>query len=94
MAVDDGIVSELVQLYRCTATDFCGNLFTHNFSTARAGSGKFAMDLFNYLLPPLSPNGQNSWLQIQRSEVRFHELSDFLRNSGFGMGSTQLHEDK
>jgi hypothetical protein len=37
--------------------------------------------------------GQSSWLQIQRSRVRFPEIPDFLRSSGFGTGSTQLRED-
>jgi hypothetical protein len=42
--------------------------------------------------PPLWPSGQNSWLQIQRSWVRFPELPDFLRSSGSGTGSTQPRE--
>jgi hypothetical protein len=33
-----------------------------------------------------------SWLQIQRSRVRFPALSDFLRSSGSGTGSTQPRE--
>jgi hypothetical protein len=32
--------------------------------------------------------GQSFGLQIQRSRVRFPALPDFLRSSGFGMGST------
>jgi hypothetical protein len=41
---------------------------------------------------PLCSSGQHSWLQIQRSWVRFLALPDFLSNIGFGMGSTQPHE--
>jgi hypothetical protein len=33
------------------------------------------------------------WLQIQRSRVRYPALPDFLRSSGFGMGSIQPRED-
>jgi hypothetical protein len=36
---------------------------------------------------------QSSWLQIQRSRVRFPALPDFLRSSGSGTGSTQPRED-
>jgi hypothetical protein len=43
--------------------------------------------------PPLWPSGQSSWLQIRRSWVRFPTLPDFLRNSGFGTGSTQPHDN-
>jgi hypothetical protein len=43
--------------------------------------------------PPLSSSGQSSWLQIQRSRVRFTAVLDFLRSSGPGMGSTKPHED-
>jgi hypothetical protein len=43
--------------------------------------------------PPLRSNGQSSWLQIQRSWVRFPALPDFLRSSGSGTGSTQPRED-
>jgi hypothetical protein len=42
--------------------------------------------------PPLWSSGQNSWLQIQRSRVRFLALPDFLRSSGSGTESTQPHE--
>jgi hypothetical protein len=37
---------------------------------------------------------QGSWLQIQRSRVRFPALQDFLCGSRSGTGSTQLREDK
>jgi hypothetical protein len=43
--------------------------------------------------PPLLCSGQSSWLQIQRSRVRFPALPDFLRSSGSGTGSTQPRED-
>jgi hypothetical protein len=43
--------------------------------------------------PPLWSSSQSSWLQIQRSRVRFPALPDFLRNSGSGKGSTQPRED-
>jgi hypothetical protein len=36
---------------------------------------------------------QNSWLQIQRSRVRFSALHYFLIYDGSGTGSTQLRED-
>jgi hypothetical protein len=35
---------------------------------------------------------QSSWLQIQRSRVRFPALPDFLRSSGSGTGSIQPRE--
>jgi hypothetical protein len=38
-------------------------------------------------------SGQNSWLRILRSRVRFPALPDFLRSSGSGTGSTQPRED-
>jgi hypothetical protein len=44
--------------------------------------------------PPLWSSGQISWLQTQRSRVRFPTLPDFLSSSGSGAGSTQPHEDK
>jgi hypothetical protein len=43
--------------------------------------------------PPLWSSGQSSWLQIQRSRVRFLAPPDFLRSSGSGTGSTQLRQD-
>jgi hypothetical protein len=46
-----------------------------------------------FIRPPLWCNGQSSWLQIQRSRVRFPALPDFLRSSGSGRGSTQPRED-
>jgi hypothetical protein len=38
-------------------------------------------------------SGQRSWLQIQRSQVRFPALQDFMRSNGSGTGSTQPRED-
>jgi hypothetical protein len=38
-------------------------------------------------------SGLSSWLQIQRSRVRFLALPHFLRNGGSGTGTTQPHED-
>jgi hypothetical protein len=43
--------------------------------------------------PPLWSSAQGSWLQIQRTRVRFPSLPDFLRSSGSGTGSTQPRED-
>jgi hypothetical protein len=37
-------------------------------------------------------SGQSSWLEIQRSRVRFPPLSDFLRSSVSGTGYTQPRE--
>jgi hypothetical protein len=44
--------------------------------------------------PPVWSSGQNSWLQTQRSRVRFPPLSDLLSSNGSGTGSTQPREDK
>jgi hypothetical protein len=41
------------------------------------------------LRPHLLSSGQNSWLQNQRSRVRFSALQDFLSSNGSGMWSTQ-----
>jgi hypothetical protein len=43
--------------------------------------------------PPLWSSGQSSWLQAQRTRVRFPALPDVLRSSGSGTGSTQPRED-
>jgi hypothetical protein len=43
--------------------------------------------------PPLWSSGQSSWLQIQRSRVRFSALLDILSSSGSGTGSTQPREE-
>jgi hypothetical protein len=43
---------------------------------------------------PRWSSSQNSWLQTQESRVRFQTLSDFLRSSGSGTGSTQPREAK
>jgi hypothetical protein len=39
--------------------------------------------------PPLWSSGQSSWVETQRSPVRFPALPDFLSSSGSGNGSTQ-----
>jgi hypothetical protein len=43
--------------------------------------------------PPLWSIGQSSWLQIQRSQVRFPALPYFLKSSGSGTRFTQPRED-
>jgi hypothetical protein len=43
--------------------------------------------------PPLWSSGQSSWLQIQRSWVRFPALPNFLKSSGSGRWSTQPREE-
>jgi hypothetical protein len=43
--------------------------------------------------PPLWASDQSSWLQIQRSRIRFPALPDFLRSSGSGTGFTHPRED-
>jgi hypothetical protein len=51
--------------------------------------------MISYLdVSPLCSCGQNSWLRIHRSRVRFPALPDFLTSSGSGMGSTQPRKDK
>jgi hypothetical protein len=50
-------------------------------------------DAVSFEGPPLWSGGQSSWLEIQRSRVRFPALPDFLRSSGSGTGSTQPRED-
>jgi hypothetical protein len=39
---------------------------------------------------PLWSSGQSSWLQIEKSRVRFQALPDFVRNSGSGTGPLNL----
>jgi hypothetical protein len=41
-------------------------------------------------ISPLWSSGQSTWLQIQRSRVRFPALPDFLRSSGSGTGPLSL----
>jgi hypothetical protein len=41
--------------------------------------------IWNFLL---WSSGQSFWLQIQRSQVQFPSLPDFLRSRGSGTGST------
>ena len=47
---------------------------------------------FVLFLLPLYSSGQSFWLHIQRSQVRFPALPDFLSSSGSGTGSTQPRE--
>jgi hypothetical protein len=49
--------------------------------------------ILRFLGPSLWSSGQSSWLQIQRSRIRFPALPNFLRSSGSGTGSTQPRED-
>jgi hypothetical protein len=42
--------------------------------------------------PPLWSSCHSSWLQIQRTRVRFPALPNFLRSSGSRTGSTQPRE--
>jgi hypothetical protein len=41
---------------------------------------------------PLESSGHSSWVQVQRSRVRFPALPDFVSSSGSGTGSTQPRE--
>jgi hypothetical protein len=53
---------------------------------------RYKLNLYSHVeesRPPLWSSDQSSWLQIQRSRVRFPALPDFLRSSGSGTGSTQ-----
>jgi hypothetical protein len=43
---------------------------------------------------PLWSSSQSSWLQTQRSQVRFSVLPDFPSSGGSGTGSTQPHEHR
>jgi hypothetical protein len=45
------------------------------------------------LRPLLCSSDQSSWVQIQRCQVGFPALPDFLRSSGSGTGSTQPPEN-
>ena len=44
--------------------------------------------------PPLWPNDQSFWLQIQRSRIRSPALPDFLSSIGSGAVSTQPREPR
>jgi hypothetical protein len=50
-----------------------------------------AVIIFAYL-HTLWCSDRSSWLQIQRSRVRFPAVPHFLRSSGYGTGSTQPRE--
>jgi hypothetical protein len=49
--------------------------------------------ILSFMRPLLWSSAQSSWLQIQRSRVRFPVLLDFLRSSVSGTESTQPLED-
>jgi hypothetical protein len=49
-------------------------------------------NILSLIWPPLWSNGQNFWLQIHRSGVRFPPLRTTMRNCGSGAGSTQPRE--
>jgi hypothetical protein len=42
--------------------------------------------------PPVWSSSQSTWLQIQRSQVRFQALPDFLRSRGYRTGSIYPRE--
>jgi hypothetical protein len=46
-----------------------------------------------YMGPPLWCNGESSWLEFQRSQVRFPVLLHLVTSGGYLTGSTQLRED-
>jgi hypothetical protein len=46
------------------------------------------LSAFIVLCPPLWSGGQSSWLQIQRSRVRFPALPHFVRSRGGGLKSS------
>jgi hypothetical protein len=61
---------------------------------ARVYRGIFYVDSLIYwgvMLPETASvvRGQNSWLEAQRSLIRFPALPEFLRSSRSGTGSTQ-----
>jgi hypothetical protein len=47
----------------------------------------------NTVILEADADAMGSWIQIQRSRIRFPALPDFLRSSGSGTGSTQPCED-
>jgi hypothetical protein len=55
-------------------------------------TGNLQKEFYNYE-PSLWSGGQSSWLQINRSRVRFPALQDFVSSSGSGTGFTQPRED-
>jgi hypothetical protein len=68
----------------------CSHLKTEYFAGV---SGDYFLNYVIESRPPLWSSGQSSWLQIQRSQVRFPALSHFLRSSGSGTGSIQPREE-
>jgi hypothetical protein len=90
----------------CCSIMICGCIFLCDVLGISVGRVKLRNDwrnwkairLFFFKLvssgrPPLWSGGQSSWLQIQKSLVRFPALPDFLKSSGSGTGSTQPCED-
>ena len=72
---------------RATNQSFGGNLCNHLQVTGclqQVCPKRLEMSLWSI--------GQNFWLQLQRSRVRFPALPDFLSSSGSGTGSTQPRE--
>jgi hypothetical protein len=66
------------------------------FAAATAiSSNNFEGNLMCFLAswPPLWSSCQSFLLQIQRPQVLFPVLPDFLRSRGYGMGSTQFRDD-
>jgi hypothetical protein len=51
---------------------------------------RFFEKLVNLLRPLLFSSGESSWLQTQRSRVRFPALPDFVRSSGSGTSPLSL----
>jgi hypothetical protein len=66
---------------------FCLNLITVQTNAVKWATGWSGHTCSNDRLC------QSSWLQTQKSRVRFQELRGFLRSSGSGTGSTQYRED-
>jgi hypothetical protein len=84
-----------IQMLHGTYVDIILNFVWRGTRFHRMMESKFIF-LMLYLpeLPPLWSSGQSFWLQIQRSQVRFPALPDFLSSSGSGTGSTQPRETR
>jgi hypothetical protein len=57
------------------------------------GSDQRPTPSYRFVLMSKRSSVQSSWPQIQMSGIGFQVLSDFLRNSLSGTGSTQPRED-
>jgi hypothetical protein len=66
------------------------SLFTNPKLRLQSHSQNLTKYLFYQYI--LWSSGHSSWLQIQRFRVRFPALSDVLRSSGSGTGSTEPRE--